>query len=129
MTRYILDTIALIDFSKSREPTRSRIFLMIEAGDELGVCAVNVAEFYAGLPVIERPQWDEFFSALRYWGITQEAARQAGMWRFEFRRRGNFLTTTDMLIAAVAQERGAVILTDNITDYPIDEVRVLPLKA
>lgn len=49
MTRYLLDTTALIDFSKGREPARTRIPQMIAAGDELAVCAVNVAEFYAGV--------------------------------------------------------------------------------
>ena len=49
MTRCLLDTTALIDFSKGRQPASSRILRMFEAGDEVGVCAIVVAEFYAGL--------------------------------------------------------------------------------
>ena len=49
MTRYLLDTDALISYSKGRQPAVSRITQLIDQGDELGVCAVNVAEFFAGL--------------------------------------------------------------------------------
>lgn len=128
MSRYLLDTTALIDFAKGREPASSRIVRMIESGDEVGVCAVVVAEFYAGLPPKERPSWDDFFEALRFWGATREAARQAGVWRYEFARRGTQLSTTDLLVAAVASQREAVVVTDNVKDYPMKEIDILLLK-
>jgi len=101
---------------------------MIEAGDELGVCAINVAEFYAGIPPERRSIWDEFIDSLRYWGITRDAASQAGRFRYEFARKGIMLSTTDALIAAVAQERGAVVMTSNVKDYPMREIHILSLK-
>lgn len=128
MTRYLLDTTALIDFSKNREPARSRVLAMIEAGDELGVCAINVAEFYSGIPPEQRFTWDEFIGSLRYWGITRDAARQAGRFRYEFAQKGIMLSTTDALIAAVAQERGAAVVTSNVKDYPMEEIHILALK-
>lgn len=128
MTRYLLDTAALIDFAKGREPASSKVLRMVEGGDEVGVCAVVVAEFYAGLSVKERSGWDEFFQALRFWGATREAARQAGIWRHEFARKGTQLSITDLLIAAVAGEKEAVVVTDNVKDYPMDKVSVLPLR-
>jgi tRNA(fMet)-specific endonuclease VapC len=127
LTRYLLDTTALIDFSKNREPTRSLIWQMIDAGDELGVCAINVAEFYSGIPSEKRSTWDEFIGSLRYWGITKDAARQAGRFRYEFARKGIILTTTDTLVAAVAQEREAVVVTSNVKDYPMKEIHILTL--
>lgn len=45
MTRYLLDTTTLIDDSKNLAPTRSHILNALRVGDELGVCAVIVAEF------------------------------------------------------------------------------------
>ena len=127
MTRYLLDTTALIDFSKGREPAQSRIMEMIESGDELGVCAINVAEFFSGIPSDQRASWDEFIGALQYWDIAQEAARQAGFFRYDFARKGRQLSTTDTLVAAVACQRGATIVTNNVKDYPIREVRLLSL--
>ncbi len=128
MTRYLLDTTALIDFAKGREPASSRILRMIESGDEVGVCAVVVTEYYAGLAREERPKWDDFFGALGFWEATREAARQAGVWRYEFARKGTQLSTADLLVAAVASQREAVIVTDNVKDYPMDEVNILPLR-
>ena len=128
MTRYLLDTTALIDFSKDREPARSRIIEMIENGDELALCAVNVAEFFSGVPLAQRPVWDEFIDSLGYWAIGRETARVAGHFRYDFARRGKVLSTTDALIAAVAQEKEAAIVTNNVKDYPMDGVRLLPLK-
>ena len=128
MTRYLLDTTALIDFAKGHEPASSRVLRMIESGDEVGVCAVVVAEFYAGLAPQERPRWDSFFEALRFWGATRETARQAGIWRYQFAREGTQLSTTDLLVAAVASQREATIVTDNVKDYPVDKINVLPLR-
>jgi len=128
MTRYLLDTTTLIDFSKGREPASSRILRMIEHGDEVGVCAIVVAEFYAGLPPQLRARWDEFFEAVRFWAVSLDSAKQAGIWRYEFARKGTRLSTTDLIVAAVANQREAVVVTNNVKDYPMEEISVLPLK-
>ncbi len=128
MTRRLLDTTALIDFSKGREPASSLILGMIDAGDELGVCSVSVAEFSTGLPPAQRDRWDEFFAALHYWEISRAGARQAGIWRYEFAQKGTPLMTTDLLVAAVAHENHATMVTDNVKDYPMDEITVMPLR-
>src|SRR5581483_2206003 len=91
VSRYLLETDALIDFSKGREPATSRILQLIEQGDELGVCAVNVAEFFAGLPPSDRPYWQRVFSTLAYWEVSIAAAWHAGEWRYDFARRGRAL--------------------------------------
>ncbi len=128
MARYLLDTTALIDFSRGREPALSWIRERIQSGDELAVCAVNVAEFYTGVPPERRAIWDTFVSSLRYWEITAEAARRAGCLRHDAARGGRTLSTADALVGAVVQERGAVIVTDNVKDYPMlasDQIRPL----
>ncbi len=128
MTRYLLDTTALIDFSKGRAPARSRILQMIEQGDELGVCCINVAEFYSGLPPEQRSRWVEFFGALSYWGITREIAQRAGAWRNDYARQGRPLSTSDVLIAATAHTNRSIIMTNNVRDFPMPEVQALSLK-
>jgi predicted nucleic acid-binding protein len=130
MTRYLLDTTALIDFSKDREPTRSRVLSMITAGDELGVCAINVAEFYTGVsPATERPALDQFIRSLAYWEITFGAAVRAGRYRHDFLRTGQTLSTTDVLVAAVARERHATLVTNNPKHYPMADITVLSLAG
>ncbi len=127
MTRYLLDTDALIGFSKQFESAYSLIPRLFRDGDELGVCPINVTEFYAGVDPQHTGVWGNFFTALQYWLISREAAIQAGRWRYQFARRGIQLPTTDTLVAAVAQERQATVVTGNLRDYPMG-VPLYPLK-
>jgi predicted nucleic acid-binding protein len=124
MARYLLDTSALIDFAKGYEPAHSTLLQLVEAGDELGVCPVNVAEFYTALEPSQYRLWDEFFAALGYWPISPDSARQAGVWRYSYARHGTPLSTADTLIAAVALEQAAVLITGNVKDYPMPELQM-----
>ena len=128
MTRYLLDTTALIDFSKDRPFVRSFILDAIDSADELGVCPINVAEFYGGLTLAERPSWDRFFADLSFWPISLSASARAGIWRYDFERQGRILSITDMLTAAVAQEQRAIVVTSNVRDFPMEEIELLPLR-
>lgn len=129
MRRYLLDTTALIDFSKDREPARSTLLSMIEQGDDVGVCAINIAEFYTGIPPEKRRVWNEFITSLSYWEISREAAIQAGQDRYHFARQGISISTTDALVAAVAREKAATLVTNNIKDYPMEGITLLPLHG
>ena len=127
VARSMLDTSVLIDFSKGREPVHSRVLAMFEGDDEMGVCAVQVAEFCAGLRPEQRPRCDAFFAELRYWDIAVATARRAGIYRFAFGRTGRTLTTAEALIAAVALQAGATVVTTNVKDFRIPDVHVLAL--
>src|SRR5688572_23494 len=112
-TRYLLDTTALIDFSKGFEPAKTKILELIDSGELISVCSVTLAEFATGLTPQERQPWLEFLEALPYWEISPEAAWQAGIWRYEFSRRGIQLSTTDALVAATAWQHQAIVITNN----------------
>jgi predicted nucleic acid-binding protein len=128
MTRYLLDTSILIDYSKNIEPTRSRVLAMIAAGDELCTCAVVVAEFYSGLPPAERPVWDAFLGSFRYLDETWDVAVGAGADRYANARVGRPLAVTDTLIAAAARAAGAVVVTNDVQDFPTTDVQVVSLR-
>jgi predicted nucleic acid-binding protein len=128
VSRFLLDTTALIDLSKGREPAVSRLKSMIAGGDEVAVCAIQVAEFYRGIPPANRQRWDEFFEALAYWEISRAAATQAGVIRYDFDRTGIVLSLTDTLIAAVALERQATLVTNNLKHYPMKGIQLLALR-
>jgi tRNA(fMet)-specific endonuclease VapC len=127
MSRYLLDTTALIDFSKRYEPAFSLVRRFVQNGDEVGVSPINVTEFYSGLAPSQWDVWDEFFESLILWPISLGAAKQAGKFRYDFARTGITLSTTDTLVAAVALEHRASIVTSNVKDYPMDDVLLLPL--
>jgi predicted nucleic acid-binding protein len=124
-TPYLLDTTALIDISKGFEPSRSKIRHLISRGDQLAVCSVSVAQFATGLSPSEREEWREFLASLLYWDLSLEAAFQAGIWRYDFSRRGIQLSTTDALIAATAWQHQATVITSNARHYPMAEVQLM----
>jgi predicted nucleic acid-binding protein len=129
MTRYLLDTDTLVDFSKGHDPVRSTILQMINAGDILGVCAINVAEFLSGVPKERESIWQDFFASLTYWNITRKAAGRAGRSQYDAARSGKTLATADALIAAVAREQDATILTSNLKDFVTYDVNVMSLRS
>lgn len=47
--KYLLDADTLIDYLKDRGNARPRITAMIEADEEVALCAITVAELYSGL--------------------------------------------------------------------------------
>lgn len=102
---------------------------MIHDGDALAICAINVAEFYSGIPATAYATWTRFFGSLGYWNIGLDAAMQAGRFRYQFARKGISLSTPDTLVAAVALEKGAVIATNNAKDYPMAGVQLLSLRV
>lgn len=66
--------------------------------------------------------------SLPYWHISREAAMQAGIVRKNASDQGRTLSVSDSLIAAVAREQDATVLTSNIKDYPAKDVRVMSLR-
>jgi predicted nucleic acid-binding protein len=125
--RYLLDTTVLIEASRHREPALSWLQEALRKSDEVGVCAVTVAEFFAGLRPDERPRWDAFVAELTYWATTREMARQAGIYRYAYARLGRTILTADVLIAATAAAVGATLVTNNIKDFPMPEIKTMRL--
>ena len=58
-----------------------------------------------------------------------EAARRAGRYQAEWGKQGRTIHTPDALIGATARAYGAVLLTHNLADFPIRDVRVEPPGA
>lgn len=126
--KYLLDTDTLIDFIQDTGQARARIVTMLEEGDEIALCAVTVAELYSGLTEKNHARWQAFMSTLPYWHISRDGARHAGLYRKAASLTGRTIQVADSLIAATAHEHQATILTSNIKDYPMKDVRVVSLR-
>lgn len=78
-----------------------------------------------------RPEEEEkttvFLSSLEYLPVTPAIARQAGLLRRDWQKKGQALSYTDVTIAAVAVINAAPLLTDNRKHFPMPELRLLPL--
>lgn len=127
MALYLLDSDAVID-ELHRVPATGLLLRRLTAeGQRLCTCDVVIAEIYAGLQPKDEPRAQGLLSALLYLTTSQEAAQQAGRWRYQFARAGLALASTDVLIAATALSRGATIVTGNVRHFPMLEVSLLPL--
>lgn len=124
MTRYLLDTSVLVDFSRSVRPVQERLYGLANEGHVLAVCGINITEFYSGIPRGAKPAIDTFIDSLTYWEITRETFFTAGAYRYAFARQGITLASPDTIIAAVALSQRAVVLTDNIRHFPMADVTV-----
>jgi predicted nucleic acid-binding protein len=127
VARYLLDTDVVVDYLKDVPSTIELIDSLYSQGEILCICDIVVAEVYAGLPPAQREIGRTLLGAMQFLLTTERASRQAGMWRYDFRRRGIQLPTTDSLIAAVAYDRQATVVTGNLDDYPMPQVSILPL--
>ncbi len=127
MATYLLDASALIDWLQGIAAARRLMDSLTDEGHALAVCCISVAEVYSGLTEEERLAVEPAVSALEYWDINFEAAAMAGQLRYFYRRRGIQLSTPDALLAALAIRRDAVLVTGNIKDFPMPELKLEPL--
>lgn len=117
--QYLLDTTVLIDLSRGIAGIREQVDALSIAGAELGICAVNVAEFASGIPGDQMVRWSRLLGGLQYWDISREAALLAGAYRHRLARQGMRPALPDALIAAVSVVVGATILTGNARHFEI----------
>ena len=129
MANYLLDTTTIIDYLNGRSHVVSLVRSLAVEGHKLGVCCINVAEVYSGLKDREREVAVKLLSSMEYYTITFNIARQAGEYRNTFARRGITLTTSDVLVAAAAVANQSVLLTANVSHYPMTELQVQELAS
>ncbi len=129
MERVLLDTSVLIDLWHGVEPVSTTIRHLLSGDTDVCICAVVVSEFIAGVRPESRGDWDAFFETLRFLPTTSAAAHRAGAYRFDFKCRGRTIATADALIAAVARDYGAILLTENPKHFPMDDIEVRSFRS
>ncbi len=125
MANYLLDTTVLIDYLRGNWGTVELVNGLARSGHNLAVCCVSVAELYTGLNPAQRTNADGLTSGLVYYDISVTAAKEAGSYRHDYARRGMALSVADTLIAATAIDQGAILVTANTKDFPMEEIQLL----
>ncbi len=126
--KYLPDTDTLIDCILGTGSTRQRIQEFIERNDEVALCPVTIAVLYSGLSEKRRVKWESWLLSLSYWHMGFDVAAQADMYRKTASEAGRTLSVLNSLLAALARDKGAILLTSNIKDYPMKDIRVLSLR-
>ncbi|MBI2760929.1 MAG: type II toxin-antitoxin system VapC family toxin [Chloroflexi bacterium] len=127
MTRYLLDTDAVIDLLYKISGTVNLLQGLLTRGDSLCTCDVVLTEAFSGFHPHEREKAQAFFDDLEFLDTTVASARLAGEWRYMYARRGQPLAVPDCLIAATAYAHQAVVVTGNVKDFPMPEIMLLPI--
>ena len=124
MSLYLLDTTVLIDHLRGVSAVSERLLGLLADGHSLGTSCVNVAEVERGARDRERKAAKQLIDRLRYLETTREAAVRAGRYQTEFQQRGRTLQTEDALVAGTARAHGAILLTNDIRDFDLPDIRV-----
>jgi predicted nucleic acid-binding protein len=95
---------------------------IVSAGHLLSCCPINFTEVYAGMRPKEESAAEGFFAGLQHFPITPSAARLAGELKRDYARKGATLNLGDVIIAAVAIYYGLTLLTDNVKDFPMENL-------
>jgi predicted nucleic acid-binding protein len=120
----MLDSAFVIDHLRGLPAAVHRFARLFEDGDEPMVTGVVVCEVSTGAPLHPDPDLVAFLEPVEFVQPGPEAALMAGAWRAAARRRGHHLSLPDALIAAAATAVDAVVLTRNLRDFELTEVRV-----
>jgi hypothetical protein len=125
---YLLDSNIIIDVLNRRRGRDLLVTDVVTKGNIIAGCPINVIEVYSGLRPDEEENARAFMSELEYYQITYAIAEQAGRMRCRYRREGITLSLPDATIAAVAIAHDLTLITDNVKDYPMPELRLYPLS-
>lgn len=126
MTRYLLDTTVLISHLRGDDDVADALLTLLQRGHSLATSCVNIAEVERGLQPRERRAAHALLDRLEFLPTTREAATRAGRYQADWGRRGRTIHLADALVAGTARAHGAVLLTDNIEDFPMRDIRVRP---
>ena len=127
LTTYVLDTTVLIAHLRGDEDVMPLLLELVAEGHTLATTCVNVAEVEAGLRPRERRRAEAILNRLRYLATDVEAARRAGRYQAEWAKQGRTIHTPDALVAGTARTHGAVVVTDNVDDFPMRDVQIEPM--
>jgi len=129
MATFLLDTSVIIDAINDKKNRRQFLRDLLQTGNTLACCAINVTEVYAGIRPKEEENTAAFLTALDYYPITFFTARLAGELKRDFGKKGKTLSLADTLIAAVAIQNQISLITANTKDFPMKELTIYPLPA
>jgi len=122
----LLDTTFLIHYWAGRE--NAKTYLKQHEESEFSTTALNIKELAVGRDLqgkLDRHEILTTFAWLRIIPFRTEHAFVAGPLEAELHRNGNVnqdkinALTGDVLIAAVANERGATVVTENADDFEL----------
>jgi len=123
--RYLLDSTVLIDHTNGDEPAMALLARLFAEGHELFTCDVVTCETLSLGTDADRRHLRTLLDALDYVATSPEAARWAGESRRQRHLAGGRRALADALIAGVAHDLDATVVTRNRPDFERQGIAVL----
>jgi predicted nucleic acid-binding protein len=114
--------------SKGEQPYADLIQRLI-IKDKLLISSIVAAEFMAGGTPTERKRLQALIDELGTLPIDTKTALQSARYRRQFRAEGYRLKLPDALIAATAKVHRADLVTNNLSHYPMTDIKILDKQA
>lgn len=129
MATFLLDTTVIIDVLRLKRGRKELLRELLEQRHQLACSSINVTEVYSGMRPEDEARTDELLDSFGFYEVTKEIARKAGLLRRDYARKGRMLSLPDATIAAVALTHDLTLITDNVKDYPMPEIKLYPLET
>jgi len=123
--RYLLDSTLLIDHANRDEPAGQLLERLHSGPHELYTCDVVTCETLSQGDASHLRHIRVLLDALEYIATSPNAARWAAASRVKRHRAGGRLGLGDSLIAGVAAQLGATVVTRNRPDFERHGIEVL----
>ena len=116
MSLYLLDTNHLSAYLDRQPTIEAKVDAALRAGDRVGICLPVLCEYRAGIRLSRRfkqnlARLQAALSVLRLWPEDEGTAVEFAEIFRELRAEGRMLSQFDLLIAALARQRGLTVLT------------------
>ena len=126
MATYLLDTNIIVDALNDKRNRNAALHNLAATGHTLACCPINVAEVCAGLRPKEEARTTALLQSLKLYPITFPVAELAGRLKREYGSKGKTLSIPDTIVAAVALHNELVLITDNVKDFPMEDLSLYP---
>ena len=123
--RYLLDSTLLIDHANRDEPAARLLAQLYSGAHELYTCDVVTCETLSQGDSTHLRQVRTLLDALEYVATSPQAARWAANARQKRHLAGGKLGLADALIAGIAADLGATVVSRNRPDFERQGIEVL----
>lgn len=121
MAKYLLDSDVLIWLLRGRPQTLQRLEAL---EGPFGVSVISRAEIWAGAKDPEYRQIEELFLSLTTYPVDPPVADLAGRFLRQYLRGHYPLQLANALIAATAVHHGLMLVTYNVSHFPMPELKI-----
>jgi predicted nucleic acid-binding protein len=122
MSSHLIDSDILISYLRGKESAVSLMRELCRDGIP-SVSSLSYFEIWAGVRPHEKRSVSLLFSSLEILSVDSAVAEHAGAYFNYYRNTGITLGRIDALIAATAKCRDLILVTMNIKDFPMDDIR------